>query len=197
MLTDNDIFNRYQAKQAEFEKSADITLIGHSLFDMWDDMEKGTPNLADQTVANLGLSGTSARQYLDVIIKQNRIKHVGKNVFVFLGVNDIVKEPEYSPKQALVWVEEIIKSLRQIAPDSNYFLLEATPVNNIETTDNPAIKEMNAYFEANCPSDITYVKTWEYFENKEGKLDLSLCHDGLHFTQAGYDRLEAILTAYL
>lgn len=197
MLTDNDIFNRYQAKQAEFEKSADITLIGHSLFDMWDDMENGTPNLADQTVANLGLSGTSARQYLDVIIKQNLIKHVGKNVFVFLGVNDIVKEPEYSPKQALIWIEEIVKGLRQIAPDSNYFLLEATPVNNIETTDNPAIKEMNAYFEANCPSDITYVKTWEYFENKEGKLDLSLCHDGLHFTQAGYDRLEAILTAYL
>ncbi|MDD0823829.1 GDSL-type esterase/lipase family protein [Mannheimia sp. AT1] len=197
MLTDQDIFNRYQAKQEEFKKEADITLVGHSLFDMWGDMENGTPNLAGQTVANLGLSGTSARQYLDVIIKQNLIKHVGKNVFVFLGVNDIVKESEYSPKQALIWIEEIVKGLREIAPHSNYFLLEATPVNNIETTDNPAIKEMNAYFEANCPSDLTYIKTWDRFENEEGKLDLSLCHDGLHFTQAGYDRLEAILTAYL
>lgn len=170
MLTDQDIFNRYQAKQEEFEKVADITLVGHSLFDMWGDMEKGTPNLTRQTVANLGLSGTSARQYLDVIIKPKLIKHVGKNVFVFLGVNDIVKEPEYSPKQALAWIEEIIKGLREISPDSNYFLLEATPVNNIETTDNPAIKEMNAYFEANCPADITYIKTWHRFENEEGKL---------------------------
>ncbi|STY59027.1 Uncharacterised protein [Mannheimia haemolytica] len=35
MLTDQDIFNRYQTKKSEFEKQADISLIGHSLFDMW------------------------------------------------------------------------------------------------------------------------------------------------------------------
>ncbi|EXI63248.1 N-acylneuraminate cytidylyltransferase [Mannheimia granulomatis] len=197
MLTDQDIFNRYQTKEAEFKKRADITLIGHSLFDMWGDMEYGTPNLAGQSVANLGLSGTSTRQYLDVIIKPNRIQHVGKNVFIFLGVNDIVKEPDYSPKQVLDWIEGILAHLKQLSPDSRYFLLEATPVNNIATTDNPAIKEMNAYFEAHCPSELTYVKTWQHFANKEGKLDLSLCHDGLHFTQEGYDRLKATLEAYL
>ncbi|QNS15276.1 GDSL-type esterase/lipase family protein [Mannheimia bovis] len=197
MLTDQDIFNRYQTKEAEFNKSADISLIGHSLFDMWGDMENGTPNLAGQSVANLGLSGTSTRQYLDVIIKPNRIKYVGKNVFIFLGVNDIVKEPDYSPKQVLDWIKEIVAGLKAISPDSRYFLLEATPVNNIATTDNPPIREMNAYFEANCPADLTYVKTWTHFENEEGKLDLNLCHDGLHFTQAGYDRLEAILEANL
>lgn len=197
MLTDQDIFNRYQTKEAEFNKCADINLIGHSLFDMWDDMENGTPDLAGQSVANLGLSGTSTRQYLDVIIKPNRIKYVGKNVFIFLGVNDIVKEPDYSPKQVLDWIEEIVAGLKAISPDSRYFLLEATPVNNIATTDNPPIREMNSYFEANCPAELTYVKTWTHFENEEGKLDLNLCHDGLHFTQAGYDRLASILTAYL
>ncbi|QLB14157.1 acylneuraminate cytidylyltransferase [Mannheimia granulomatis] len=197
MLTDQDIFNRYQTKEAEFKKRADITLIGHSLFDMWGNIEQGTPNLAGQSVANLGLSGTSTRQYLDVIIKPNRIQHVGKNVFIFLGVNDIVKEPDYSPKQVLDWIEEILAHLKQLSPDSRYFLLEATPVNNIATTDNPAIKEMNAYFEANCPAGITYVKTWTHFEDEEGKLDLNLCHDGLHFTQAGYDRLEELLESYL
>ncbi|MEG9531521.1 GDSL-type esterase/lipase family protein [Mannheimia indoligenes] len=197
MLTDQDIFNRYQTKEAEFKKQADISLIGHSLFDMWGDMEQGTPSLAGQSVANLGLSGTSTRQYLDVIIKSNRIQYVGKNVFIFLGVNDIVKEPDYSPKQVLDWIEEIVAGLKAISPDSRYFLLEATPVNNIATTDNPPIKEMNAYFEANCPSYLTYVKTWTHFENEEGKLDLNLCHDGLHFTQAGYDRLKAILEANL
>lgn len=197
MLTDQDIFNRYQTKQAEFEKQADISLIGHSLFDMWSDMEAGSPSLAGQSVANLGLSGTSTRQYLDVIIKPQRIKTLGKTVFIFLGVNDIVKEPDYSPKQVLDWIEEIVASLRQISPDSRYFLLEATPVNNIATTDNPAIVEMNDYFAANCPADIGYIKTWESFVNAEGKLDLALCHDGLHFTQQGYDKLEAVLTAYL
>lgn len=197
MLTDQDIFNRYQTKLAEFEKQADISLIGHSLFDMWGDMEGGTPSLAGQSVANLGLSGTSTRQYLDVIVKPKRITSLGKNVFVFLGVNDIVKEPDYSPKQVLDWIEQIVAELRLIAPNSRYFLLEATPVNNIATTDNPAILEMNAYLEAHCPADITYVKTWDKFANEEGKLDLNLCHDGLHFTQQGYDVLSEILTAQL
>lgn len=197
MLTDQDIFNRYQTKLAEFEKQADISLIGHSLFDMWGDMEGGTPSLAGQSVANLGLSGTSTRQYLDVIVKPKRITSLGKNVFVFLGVNDIVKEPDYSPKQVLDWIEQIVAELRLIAPNSRYFLLEATPVNNIATTDNPAILEMNAYLETHCPTDITYVKTWDKFANEEGKLDLNLCHDGLHFTQQGYDVLSEILTAQL
>ena len=197
MLTDQDIFNRYETKLAEFEKQAEISLVGHSLFDMWSDMEAGTPSLAGKSVANLGLSGTSTRQYLDVIIKPERIKYVGENVFIFLGVNDIVKEPDYSPKQVLDWIGEIVAGLRKIAPNSRYFLLEATPVNNIATTDNPPIQEMNAYFEANCPSDLTYVKTWDRFKNEEGKLDLSLCHDGLHFTQKGYDVLTEILTAQL
>lgn len=132
-----------------------------------------------------------------MIVKPQHIAHLGQDVFIFLGVNDIVKEPNYSPKQVLDWIEEIVAALRQIAPHSRYFLLEATPVNNIATTDNPAILDMNAYLEAHCPADLTYVKTWSRFENEEGKLDLSLCHDGLHFTAKGYDVLKSILEAQL
>lgn len=197
MLTDQDIFHRYQVKRAEFEKQAEVSLIGHSLFDMWDDIENGMPNLAGQSVANLGISGTSTRQYLDVIIKPKRIQKLGKWVFIFLGVNDIVKEPNYSPKQVLDWILEIVANLHQIAPNSHYFLLEATPVNNIATTDNPAILAMNDYFATHCPKDLGYIKTWESFVNSEGKLDLALCSDGLHFNQQGYEKLESILTAYL
>lgn len=197
MLSDQDIFNRYITKQAEFAKSAEITLIGHSLFDMWGDIEGGTPSLKGKSVANLGLSGTSTRQYLDVIIKPKHIRHLGQNVFIFLGVNDIVKEPDYSPKQVLDWLKQIVDQLRQIAPHSRYFLLEATPVNQITTTDNPAILALNHYIEAHCPSGITYVKTWEKFANPQGALDLSLCHDGLHFTPQGYEVLTKILEAQL
>lgn len=197
MLSDQDIFNRYQAKQAEFEKQADISLIGHSLFDMWDEMEAGTPSLKGYSVANLGLSGTSTRQYLEVIVKPKRIKQLGKNIFIFLGVNDIVKEPDYSPQQVLTWINDIVAELRQIAPHSRYFLLEATPVNHITTTDNPAILALNHYFEEHCPADLTYVKTWKRFENTEGMLDLALCRDGLHFNQQGYAILTDILEAEL
>ena len=193
MLSDQDILNRYLAKRAEFEKTADITLIGHSLFDMWKDLPEGTPSLAGKSVANLGISGVSTRQYLDVVVKPGYIQHLGQTVFLFLGVNDIVKEPDYSPMQVMSWLEEILRRLQKAAPNSRYFLLEATPVNNIPTVDNPEIHQLNAYLQEHCPAGLTFVPTQSFFMNKEGKLDLELCTDGLHFNPRGYERLTQIL----
>ena len=193
MLSDQDILNRYLAKRAEFEKTADITLIGHSLFDMWKDLPEGTPSLAGKSVANLGISGISTRQYLDVVVRPGYIQHLGQTVFLFLGVNDIVKEPDYSPMQVMSWLEEILRRLQKAAPNSRYFLLEATPVNNIPTVDNPEIHQLNAYLQEHCPAGLTFVPTQSFFMNKEGKLDLELCTDGLHFNPRGYERLTQIL----
>ena len=193
MLTDQDIFNRYQTKQIEFEKRANVTLMGHSLFDMWGDLPDGTPSLAGKSVANLGISGVSTRQYLDVVVRPGYIQHLGQTVFLFLGVNDIVKEPDYSPMQVMSWLEEILRRLQKVAPNSRYFLLEATPVNNIPTVDNPEIHQLNAYLQEHCPAGLTFVPTQSFFMNKEGKLDLELCTDGLHFNPRGYERLTQIL----
>ena len=193
MLSDQDILNRYLAKRAEFEKTADITLIGHSLFDMWGDLPDGTPSLAGKSVANLGISGVSTRQYLDVVVRPGYIQHLGQTVFLFLGVNDIVKEPDYPPMQVMSWLEEILRRLQKVAPNSRYFLLEATPVNNIPTVDNPEIHQLNAYLQEHCPAGLTFVPTQSFFMNKEGKLDLELCTDGLHFNPRGYERLTQIL----
>ena len=193
MLSDQDILNRYLAKRAEFEKTADITLIGHSLFDMWGDLPDGTPSLAGKSVANLGISGVSTRQYLDVVVRPGYIQHLGQTVFLFLGVNDIVKETDYSPMQVMSWLEEILRRLQKVAPNSRYFLLEATPVNNIPTVGNPEIHQLNAYLQEHCPAGLTFVPTQSFFMNKEGKLDLELCTDGLHFNPRGYERLTQIL----
>ena len=193
MLSDQDILNRYLAKRAEFEKTADITLIGHSLFDMWGDLPDGTPSLAGKSVANLGISGVSTRQYLDVVVRPGYIQHLGQTVFLFLGVNDIVKETDYSPMQVMSWLEEILRRLQKVAPNSRYFLLEATPVNNIPTVDNPEIHQLNAYLQEHCPAGLIFVPTQSFFMNKEGKLDLELCTDGLHFNPRGYERLTQIL----
>ena len=193
MLSDQDILNRYLAKRTEFEKTADITLIGHSLFDMWGDLPDGTPSLAGKSVANLGVSGVSTRQYLDVVVKPGYIQHLGQAVFLFLGVNDIVKETFNSPMQVMSWLEEILRRLQKVAPNSRYFLLEATPVNNIPTVDNPEIHQLNAYLQEHCPAGLTFVPTQSFFMNKEGKLDLELCTDGLHFNPRGYERLTQIL----
>ena len=197
MLTDQDIFNRYQTKQIEFEKRANVTLMGHSLFDMWEGFEK-TLTLKGQSVANLGLSGTSTRLYLDVIAKPQHIQHLGKTVFIFLGVNDIVKEPDYSPQQVLDWISQIIQETQPLAEfNTRYFLLEATPVNRIETVTNAEIQAMNAYFNAHCPAPLVFIPTYDKFLDNEGNLDRSLTVDGLHYNEKGYASLREILEAYL
>ena len=197
MLTDQDIFNRYQTKQIEFEKRANVTLMGHSLFDMWEGFEK-TLTLKGQSVANLGLSGTSTRQYLDMIAKPQHIQHLGKTVFIFLGVNDIVKEPGYSPQQVLDWISQIIQETQPLAEfNTRYFLLEATPVNCIETVTNAEIQAMNAYFNAHCPAPLVFIPTYDKFLDNEGNLDRSLTVDGLHYNEKGYAILREILEVYL
>ena len=197
MLNDQDIFNRYKTKQVEFEKRANVTLIGHSLFDMWQGFEK-VLTLKGLSVANLGLSGTSTRQYLDVIAKPQHIQHLGKTVFIFLGVNDIVKEPGYSPQQVLDWISQIIQETQPLAEfNTRYFLLEATPVNCIETVTNAEIQAMNAYFNAHCPAPLVFIPTYDKFLDNEGNLDRSLTVDGLHYNEKGYAILREILETYL
>ncbi|AKD38812.1 hypothetical protein I926_07480 [Pasteurella multocida subsp. multocida OH4807] len=197
MLSDQDIFHRYQSKVHEFSKKADITLIGHSLFDMWDDLPTGTPTLSGKTVANLGLSGVSTRQYLDVIIKPQRIQHIGESVFLFLGVNDICKEPDYSPSQVMAWLSQILQHLHTRSPHSQYYLLEATPVNHISTVNNAQINILNRYLKTHCPVYVTYIETLLHFCNPAGELDLALCTDGLHFNAEGYQVLKTLLETYL
>ena len=197
MLTDQDIYSRYVEKKAEFEKAAPITLIGHSLFDMWQNIEPEC-RLKGKAVANLGISGVSTRQYLDVIAKEKRIAHLGKTVFIFLGVNDIVKEPDYSPAKVLDWILQILTEIRPLAaPQTHYFLLEATPVNQISTVTNAQIIHLNTYLREHCPEMMTFVPTYQAFLDENGNLDATLSIDGLHFNAPGYAQLTKILENYL
>lgn len=199
MLTDADIFDRYQVKQAEFEKNAQVTLLGHSLFDMWLDILPSDSAflLKGKTVANVGISGVSARQYLDVIIKAKLLKNIGDTVFIFLGVNDIVKEPNYSPKQVVEWLEEIVQDLKSIKPSAKIYLLEATPINNRPLINNQQIIELNDYFKSHPIKDVEFIETWQEFINEEGNLATELAIDGLHFSPKGFDKLTQILEKYL
>ncbi|OOH91093.1 acylneuraminate cytidylyltransferase [Pasteurellaceae bacterium 15-036681] len=193
-LSDEKMFSRYQEKLAEFEKQADISLVGHSLFDMWMDIEGYQPVLVGKSTANLGLSGVSTFQYLDIIIRPNRIKHLGDTVFIFLGVNDILKELDYSPKQVTEWLAEILTGLKKVAPNSKYYLLEVTPTLNNANVTNEQIRELNAYFKQNCPEGLTFIETYQAFSDDNQALKSELTTDGVHFTKQGYELLVKLLT---
>ncbi|PJG83721.1 GDSL-type esterase/lipase family protein [Caviibacterium pharyngocola] len=197
MLSDQDMFNRYKAKQFEFEQDADVSLLGHSLFDMWSDLPNYQPILAGQRVANMGLSGVSTYQYLDIIVRPQRIRKLGKTVFVFLGVNDILKEIDYSPRQVTEWLAEIFALLQQQSPDSRYFLLETAPVAATVNIDNREIRALNDYVKNHLPPNVTFIETYQAFSDAEQNLAANLTTDGVHFTAVGYDILSKLLTAHL
>ncbi|WGE89079.1 SGNH/GDSL hydrolase family protein [Actinobacillus arthritidis] len=197
MLSDEDIFLRYQAKSQEFQRIVEVSLLGHSLFDMWNDWQNEI-TFNGKSVANLGISGVSTRQYLDVIAKPQRITSLGQKVFLFLGVNDIVKEPDYSPAQVLHWLLQIIEKIQPLAmPNTHYFLLEATPVRHINTVTNSQIQRLNAYLSEHCPANLTFVKTFDAFADSEGNLNATFTTDGLHFNLQGYAILRRLLEAYV
>ncbi|WGE33697.1 SGNH/GDSL hydrolase family protein [Actinobacillus genomosp. 1] len=197
MLSDADIFQRYQTKRIEFERDTEISLIGHSLFDMWSDWQTNL-EFKGQTVANLAISGVSTRQYLDVIAKPQHIKKLGQSVFFFLGVNDIVKEADYSPAQVMAWLLQIIQQIQPLAtPNTRYFLLEATPVRHISTVTNVQIQQLNAYLAEHCPTYLTFIRTFNAFADHEGNLNADFTTDGLHFNLKGYAVLRQLLERYV
>lgn len=196
-LTDLQMFERYQTKEKQFKQLADITLIGHSLFDMWSDCEIYPPNLKSKSIANLGISGISSFQYLDILIRPQYIEHLGKTVFVFLGVNDILKEIEYSPKKVSEWLTEIFDCLVGISPESQYFLLELTPVLNCEKVKNTQIQELNSYLKSHCPKRVNFIETYRTFADEQHNLRRELTTDGVHFTAKAYELLRSVLLPHI
>lgn len=197
MIMEKEILNNFALRKAEFAGQTDIILIGHSLFDYWRN-QKNYPHLFNgKTFNNWGYAGITTRQYLDIIIKSGIIRRLGKDVFIFLGVNDIVKEPQYSDEKFIEWLNEIIVRLKAVSPDSRYFVLEATPVYDFASVSNEQIIAQNDYLKAHLPQDCRLIRTRESFIENSGKLDRTLTTDGLHFNQAGYKRLHDLLTEYL
>ncbi|QLB13880.1 acylneuraminate cytidylyltransferase [Bisgaardia hudsonensis] len=197
MLSDQDMFYRYQEKEFEFQKDANISLIGHSLFDMWSDIAQYKNVFVNKRVANLGISGISTFQYLDIITRPKRIKELGENVFIFLGVNDIVKELDYSPENVGLWLNEIVDELREISPNSYYHFLELTPVRDRDNLDNKVIRELNDYLKLHCPKNVNFIETYNLFCDQEQKIKEELTTDGVHFSEKGYDILAKLLIQHL
>ena len=196
MITTQDILAQICQREAEFEKTAEISLLGHSLFDLWQHTEDYSHHFAGKILANLGFSAITARQYLDWIVESGKITQLGKKVFIFLGVNDIVREPDYSPQEVANWLEILVQKLKEIAPHSQYFLLEATPVRWRDNLDNQPIQQLNRYLKSHCPIGVTWIETYTAFCDENGLLAQELTTDGLHFSAQGYALLARLLQPY-
>ncbi|OOF64405.1 cytidylyltransferase domain-containing protein [Rodentibacter sp. Ppn85] len=178
------------AKKENFSQTEAISLIGHSILDYWD-VEK----LNEQVVNNLAIAGISTKQYLELILDNNLIQHLGDKAILMFGTNDIIY-PGWSNEQVLEDIQLLIHKLKNIKPDVILYFLEITPIALRVDRDNEVIRQLNQFLKTNL-KDIQWISLDKSFSDQYGKLNLDYTQDGLHLNEQGYKLLRTIVESEL
>lgn len=183
----NMIKERIKEKKLYFEQVKPITLIGHSIFDYWE-----ISKLNEYEVNNLGIAGISTKEYIDLILKKDLIKSLGKKIILFSGTNDMVIEG-WKKEDTLNWINETISILKSIKKDMEIYFIEVPRVLSRMDRANKVIIELNNYLRDNLSKDIKFIELGQDFQDKFGNLKIEFTNDGLHFNENGYKKLKEIV----
>ncbi|MGL5122746.1 MAG: cytidylyltransferase domain-containing protein [Fusobacteriaceae bacterium] len=184
---ENTIKSRIIQKKEFFNKSEEITLIGHSIFDYWNVEE-----LKGIKVNNLGIAGISTKEYIDFILNKNLIKNIGNKVMLFLGTNDVVIK-DWKKEDSLIWINTVIEILKNLNRDTKIYFIEIPRIFSRMDRVNSVIIELNTYLENNLNKNIKFIHLGERFQDQFGNLKMEYTYDGLHFNENGYKELKKIV----
>lgn len=187
ILLQNMIKERIKEKKLYFEQVKPMTLIGHSIFDYWE-----ISKLNEYEVNNLGIAGISTKEYINLILKKDLIKSLGKKIILFSGTNDMVIEG-WKKEDTLNWINETISILKSIKKDMEIYFIEVPRVLSRMDRANKVIIELNNYLRDNLSKDIKFIELGQDFQDKFGNLKIEFTSDGLHFNENGYKRLKEIV----
>lgn len=178
------------AKKENFNKTKEISLIGHSILDYWNIEE-----VNNQAVNNLAIAGITTKQYIDLILDQELIKSLGNKAILMFGTNDIVYA-DWTKEQILSDIQQVIEKLKAINNNIQLYFLEITPVALRIDRNNAVIRELNAFLKENLKS-ARWIALDSRFSDHYGKLNLDYTNDGLHLNEQGYQLLEQIIKSEL
>ena len=178
------------AKKENFNKTKEISLIGHSILDYWNIEE-----ISNQTVNNLAIAGITTKQYIDLILGQGLIQSLGDKAILMFGTNDIVYT-DWTKEQILSDIQQVIEKLKAINNNIQLYFLEITPVALRIDRNNAVIRELNAFLKENLKS-ARWIALDSRFSDHYGKLNLDYTNDGLHLNEQGYQLLEEIIKSEL
>lgn len=162
-----------------------VCLIGHSQFHKWDIKE-----LFGLKVRNCGVNGISMVEYREQILEKNLLNCNSKIYIIFGGTNDIVYDR--TPQQILEELKILVNYIKSNDNNANIYYIETLNVNGRYDRDNKTINELNSYIKQNFPQGIKYISGDE-MNDENGNLKESYTVDGLHLSEAGYEKLKEIL----
>lgn len=186
-LLNKSIINRIQEKIDNFNNKAEITLIGHSIFDYWD-IEK----IKNLKVNNLGIAGISTKEYIDYILNKNLMSKVGDKLILFAGTNDMVIE-NWQKEDTVQWIETIIEYFKNLNPNVEIYLIEVPRVLYRMDRTNSVIIDLNNLLKNSLNKKVKFIELGEKFQDKYGNLKLDYTIDGLHFNKQAYELLKEII----
>ena len=178
------------AKKENFNKTKEISLIGHSILDYWNIEE-----ISNQTVNNLAIAGITTKQYIDLILGQGLIQSLGDKAILMFGTNDIVYA-DWTKEQILSDIQQVIEKIKEINNNIQLYFLEITPVALRIDRNNAVIRELNTFLKENLKS-VKWIALDSKFSDHYGKLNLDYTNDGLHLNEQGYQLLEEIIKSEL
>ncbi len=154
-----------------------------------DSITEGFPlneSIKDKNVINCGISGDRIKgiaERLDVCVKDLE----PKEVYVMIGVNDILQENRESIEELGERYKRLIRDLKRTAPDAKITFFSILPMRGSYATRNHLVHKLNAVIKEIVEKEgLRYFDLHPYFANDKKELYAYLTTDGLHLSPDGY-----------
>lgn len=186
-ILEEKIKKRIKEKYKLFTEAADITLVGHSIFDNWN-----LKKLKNKKVSNLGIGGISTEQYQKFIFDKKKIKGKREIFVIIAGTNDIVNK-NLSYLKISEQINKLIDSIYENYREAKVFLVETPSVAFRIDRKKEEIFLLNKVIQKSLRKEVQYIPINSYLVDTFGNLKLKYTYDGLHFTKEAYKKLKEIL----
>lgn len=189
LLTES-ILNRIEEKSENFRQCQSqntICLVGHSQLDNWNCTE-----ISGMPVRNCGIRGISSVEYNEYILDKELLNCCSDTYIVMHGTNDIVYP--YSDDFIIQSISRTFDYILQHRPQAKIYFLMISNTNGRLDRSNKRIDLLNEKIISAYTNRVSLIST-KALSDEFGDLCSEYTLDGLHFSDAGYEKLKSIVEA--
>ena len=149
--------------------------------------------LKERNILNYGVSGDSTVECLERI-SDHWFGRRPERVYICIGTNDLVRDR--TDQEILGNIRSIVDHVRRSSPGSSVELTSLFPTRENPPRPNDRIRGFNAGLkQLSVELQTGYFDLHHHFADERGDLKKEFTEDGLHLTEAAYERWAEILRA--
>lgn len=160
----------------------------------------------DRNVVNRGIGGDTSKGLLGRL-NESVIDLKPSWVFLMIGTNDL-EMLKSAPEDILTNIEEILRRIREVLPETRICLYSVFPVNkgekgkdysmSVGRRSNREIDELNGGLQKLAEREcLPFIDVAPLLKDSSGALRMSYTSDGLHINAEAYDRITKTFLKYM